>query len=446
MTTALYPPGPKHRIPGRNIIAFRRDPTGFLESLARTYGDVVHLKFGSQRVFLLNHPDFIRDVLVTHNRNFVKGRGVQRARRVLGDGLLTSEGALHLRQRRLIQPGFHRERIAAYGTLMIDEAVRIRAHWVDSATLDIHEQMMRLTLAVVGKTLFDADVEAEAAEIGAALNTLVGLFGSALMPFAEQLEYLPLPVTRRFGQARRRLDATIARMIAERRATGDRGDLLSMLLFAQDAGDDPSMSDAQVRDEAMTLFLAGHETTANALTWTWYLLSQSPDVEAQFHAEIDRVLQGRLPTVDDLPQLAYTRMLISESLRLYPPAWTIGRRAQADCQVGDYTVPAGSIVLMSQWVMHRDPRYYPDPERFDPYRWTPERQAQRPKFSYFPFGGGPRLCVGESFAWMEGVLLLATLAQCWRLRLAADQLVAAQPSITLRPRYGMRMVIERRAE
>lgn len=266
------------------------------------------------------------------------------------------------------------------------------------------------------------------------------------MPFAEQLEYLPLPMIRRFGQARRRLDATIARMIVERRATGDRGDLLSMLLLAQDAGDGPGMSDVQVRDEAMTLFLAGHETTANALTWAWYLLSQSPDVEARFHDEIDRVLQGRLPMVDDLPQLVYTRMLMSESLRLYPPAWTIGRRALGDYHVGGYVIPAGSIVLMSQWVMHRDPRYYPDPKRFDPCRWTPEAQAERPKFAYFPFGGGSRLCVGESFAWMESILLLATLAQRWRLRLAPGQQVAAQPSITLRPRYGMRMVIERRAE
>ena len=372
MITTHHPPGPPRGIPGRNIIAFRRDPAGFLTALARTYGDVAHLAFGRQRVFLLNHPDLIRDVLVTHNRNFVKGRGIQRARRVLGAGLLTSEGAQHLRQRRLIQPGFHRDRIAAYGALMIDEAARLGAHWADGATLDMHQEMLRLTLAVVGKTLFNVDLEAEAAEIGTALNTLVGMFGSALMPFAEQLEYLPLPMVRRFGQARQRLDATIARLIAERRATGDRGDLLSMLLFAQDAGDSAGMSDTQVRDEAMTLFLAGHETTANALTWAWYLLAQSPDVEAQLHAEIDRVLQGRLPTVDDLPQLAYTRMVMAEALRLYPPAWTIGRRALADCEIGGYRVPAGAIILMSQWVMHRDPRYYPDSERFDPGRWMPE--------------------------------------------------------------------------
>ena len=413
MTTTLHPPGPKRGIPGRNIIAFQRDPTGFLSSLARTYGDVVHLKFGPQRVFLLNHPDYIRDVLVTHNRNFVKGRGVQRARRVLGDGLLTSEGDFHLRQRRLVQPGFHRERIAGYGAIMIDEAVRMRAQWADAATFDIHQEMMRLTLAIVGKTLFSVNLEAEAEQLGAALNTLVALFGSLSAPFAEMLEQLPLPAARRFRQARARLDTTILQMIADRRASGeDKGDLLSMLLLAQDAqGDGSAMSDTHVRDEAMTLFLAGHETTANALTWAWYLLSQSPDVEARLHAELDRVLHGRAPAVADLPQLTYTRMVLAEALRLYPPAWTIGRRALGDYDVGGYAIPAGSIVLMSQWVMQRDPRYYPDPELFDPCRWTPEAEAQRPKFSYFPFGGGPRLCVGESFAWMEGILLLATLAQ-----------------------------------
>ncbi|MDQ3012143.1 MAG: cytochrome P450, partial [Acidobacteriota bacterium] len=247
-------------------------------------------------------------------------------------------------------------------------------------------------------------------------------------------------------QGRERLDLTIYRMIAERRASGeDRGDLLSMLMQARDVeGDGSGMTDAQLRDEAMTIFLAGHETTATALTWTWYLLSQHPDIEAKFHAEVDQVLNGNLPTVEDYPRLRYTEMIFAESMRLYPPAWVIGRRALGDYRLGDYQIPARAIILMSQYVMHHNQKYFPDPERFDPERWTPEAREARPKFSYFPFGGGPRLCIGESFAWMEGVLVLATLAQQWRLRLVPGHSVEIQPLVTLRPKHGMRMVIEQR--
>jgi cytochrome P450 len=305
--------------------------------------------------------------------------------------------------------------------------------------------MMRLTLDIVAKTLFDADVDAEAAEIGRAMTTAFESFNYAMIPFTEYLDHVPIPPVRRFNSARDRLDKTIYRLIAERRASGeDRGDLLSMLLLAQDTeGDGTGMSDTQLRDEALTIFLAGHETTANALTWTWYLLSQHPDVEERFHREIDS-LNGAAPTIDDLARLPYTRMVLAESMRLYPPAWAIGRRALAPFQMREFNVPAGTVVLMSQYVMHRDPRYFPDPERFDPERWTPEAQAARPKFSYFPFGGGARVCIGEQFAWMEGILLLATIAQQWRMRLVEDQVVDVQPLITLRPRYGMRMSISRR--
>ena len=238
----------------------------------------------------------------------------------------------------------------------------------------------------------------------------------------------------------------IYRMIDERRKSGtDRGDLLSMLLLAQDTeGDGGGMTDLQLRDEAMTIFLAGHETTANALTWTWYLLSEHPDVEARFHAEIDSALGSRLPTVDDMAVLAYTRMVLAESMRLYPPAWILGRRALGPFEANGYEIPARSIVLMSQYVTHRDARWFPDPERFDPERFSPERQAERPKFAYFPFGGGPRVCIGEQFAWMEGVILLATIAQRWKLRLVPGHPVALQPIITLRPKHGMAMAVEAR--
>lgn len=446
MVASIYPPGPKRAMPGSNLLKMRRDPLAFLTTLAREYGDIAHVKLGPQHVFLLNHPDYIRDVLVTHNRNFVKGRALDRAKRVLGEGLLTSEGPFHHRQRRLVQPAFHRQRVAAYGEVMVAYADRTRERWQNGATLDIAHEMMELTLAIVGKTLFDADVEAEADEIGATLTELMSLFKLVSSPLSDLLDRLPLPRTRRFWRAKARLDETIYRMIEQRRRSGeDKGDLLSMLLLSQDdEGDGRGMGDQQVRDEALTLFLAGHETTANALTWTWYLLGQNPQAEARLHAELATILAGRLPSVDDVPQLTYTRMVLAESMRLFPPAWILGRRALQPYDVGGYTIPAGGLLIMSQYVMHHDPRYYPEPERFDPLRWTPEAQNTRPKFAYFPFGGGPRLCIGESFAWMEGVLLLATIAQHWRLRLAPGFPVATLPLITLRPKHGMRMTVEQR--
>jgi Cytochrome P450 len=306
--------------------------------------------------------------------------------------------------------------------------------------------MMRLTLAIVAKTLFDADVDDEAAEIGEALTAAFHSFNFAILPFTELLEKLPLPHVRRFNAARDRLDQTIYRMIDERRkANDDRGDLLSMLLLATDTeGDGGGMNDLQLRDEALTIFLAGHETTANALTWTWYLLSQHPEVESRMHHEIDSALMGRDPTFEDLASLPYTRMVLAESMRLYPPAWAIGRRAIQPFDVRGYTVPARSVVLMSQYIVHRDPRFFPDPEHFDPERWTPEAQASRPKFSYFPFGGGTRVCIGEQFAWMEGILLVATLAQKWKMRLEPGHPVDILPLITLRPKNGMRMKLIRR--
>ena len=413
--------------------------------MARDYGDIAHYKIGPQHLFFINDPELIRDVLVTNQKNFHKSRGLERAKRLLGNGLLTSEDEFHLRQRRLAQPAFHRQRIASYGSTMVDFAERARARWSDGATMNMHAEMMRLTLDIVAKTLFDADVDAEAAEIGKAMTTAFESFNYAMIPFTEYLDHVPIPPVRRFNNARDRLDKTIFRMIAERRASGeDRGDLLSMLLLAQDTeGDGTGMSDAQLRDEALTIFLAGHETTANALTWTWYLLSQHPEVEKRFHAEVDS-LNGASPTIDDLARLPYTRMVLAESMRLYPPAWAIGRRALDGFQMREFNIPAGAVVLMSQYVMHRDTRYFPDADRFDPERWTPEAQASRPKFSYFPFGGGARVCIGEQFAWMEGILLLATIAQQWRMKLAADQVIDVQPLITLRPRYGMKMRFERR--
>ena len=444
--TVKSPPGPKPLLPAVNLLSLRRDRIGFLTRLVEEYGELVHFNLGPYPVFLLSNPDHIRDVLITHNRQFMKGEGLQRAKRLLGEGLLTSESEFHLRQRRLAQPAFHRQRIAGYATTMVEFATKIRDQWQPGETRDIAREMMQLTLAIAGKTLFGTDVTGEADEIGQALDVTMQAFNRLTLPFSNLIERLPLPSVRRFAQAKERLDATIYRMISERRASAeDHGDLLSMLVQARDEeGDGTGMSNEQLRDEAMTIFLAGHETTANALTWTWYLLSRNPAVEAKFHAEIDEILNGLLPAAEDFPRLKYTEMVLAESMRLYPPAWIIGRRALSDYRIAGYHIPAGSILLMSQYVVHHRAEYFPEPFRFDPERWTTEARESRPQFSYFPFGGGPRLCIGEHFAWLEGVLVLAAIGQRWRMRLAPGHPVEMQPLVTLRPKHGMKMILESR--
>jgi cytochrome P450 len=442
-------------IKGRAILGvwqdYLRNPPAFLERAARDCGDIARFRLVHQNAYLLNHPDWIKDVLVTNQANFTKSRMLERARVLLGDGLLTSEGDFHRRQRRLVQPAFHRDRLAGYATSIVDCAARSRNQWQSGAEFDVTQLMRRLSMAIVARTLFSADIESEADEISGALGQVLELFEALLMPFSQWLEKLPLPSVRRFERARDRLNQTIYRLIAERRASGrDTGDLLSMLLLSQDEQGDsgePSrgLTDEQVRDEALTLLLAGHETTANALTWTWYLLSQNPDAEAKLHAELDAVLAGRLPGLDDLPHLPYTEGVFAEALRLYPPAWAIGRRAKQDFSVGEYKVPARSIVLMSPWVVHRDARWFSDPLKFAPERWKARDIESRPKFSYFPFGGGARVCMGERFAWMEGVLVIAAFAPRWRLRMAPGQRVDTEARITLRPKYPMRMIVEQRA-
>ena len=439
------PPGPSTG-PARNFLIYRRDPLGTMLSVKERFGDIAYIHAGPFDVYLLSHPDLVREVLVNQSHSFVKSQVLQEAKRVLGEGLLTSEGQLHKRQRRLIQPVFHHARIAGYGQVMGEYADRMAERWTDGMELDAHREMTRLTLAIVGKTLFDTDVEdADARRVGRALADVFDMYEQFLLPFKSVLERLPLPGIRRFQAARRDLDGVVFAMIRERRASGDRGDLLSMLLAARDEEDGHGgMTDQQVRDEAMTIFLAGHETTSIALAWTWYLLSQHPDVESKLHAELDMVLEGRVPTAEDLPALRYTRTVLSESMRLYPPAWAMGRKALADVEIGGYVIPAGATCVMSQYIVHHDRRWYPDQWRFDLDRWTPEAVADRPKFSYFPFGGGSRMCIGEDFAWMEGVLALAAMARRWRLRLVPGQAIALLPRITLRPKHGMRMRLEAR--
>jgi cytochrome P450 len=430
------------------LLAMRRNPLTFMEELHDKYGDLINYRAFGRQVFMLFHPEMTQEMLITRSRNHQQGRVMQRSRKVLGNGLLTSEGSFHLRQRRLIQPAFHRQRVFGYGRAMVDYAERHQQSWRDGEVLDIHQEMMGLTLAIVGKTLFDTDVEGDSKEIGSALNTFMHLFKFAVLPFSQYLERLPIPPVLRMKKARERIDRVIYRFIEERRRTGeDRGDLLSMLLAAEDkeaVGEGNRMDNDQIRDECVTLLLAGHETTANALTWTLYLLAQHPTITQRLKDELQQVLDRRAPQPEDYPQLKYAEMVFSESMRLYPPAWGIARTVIEPYEAFGVGFPKGAIILTSQWITHRDSRWYPDPLRFDPERWTPAARAMRPKFAYFPFGAGPRQCIGESFAWMEGVLLLASIVRNWNFSVVPETRVELLPLITLRPKFGMKLRVEKR--
>jgi cytochrome P450 len=435
---ARFPSGPgsfeafRGMLPARGMTGF---PVFFRKTAAR-YGPIASSRMGRSRFYYVNEPAAIEEELVTAARSYVKGRGTQRLERLLGKGLLTSNGALHLRQRRLVQPAFHRERIAGYAATMVARAERFAAGVVAGETLEMDAAMGRLTLGIAAETLFGANVDDEADAIGHALDVAMESFPISLTPIGELLDHLPwVPVVRRFLGARAELDAIVYRLIEARRAdpgAGSSDDVLGMLLAA---GDGPEGMDVhQIRDETMTIFLAGHETTAMALTWTWWLLSQNPGVEARLRAELDAVLAGRAPTMADIPALRLTHDVIAESMRLYPPAWIVGRRAIEDAPLGEWTVPKGSIVLMSQWLTQRDPRFWREPDAFRPERWSNGETATLPKFAYFPFGGGNRVCIGEAFAWSELILVLATIARRWRFEAAPGLTsLGAQPSVTLRP-------------
>lgn len=486
-----YPPGPTSKLPLGLFINFLRDPLSVLDNISQRYGDMSHFKFGKQNIYLLNHPDYIEDVLVTYNSNFIKSRGLQLAKQVLGEGLLTSEGELHHKQRQLVQPLFQSDQITKYANIMTDYTLRMSNRWSESGIIDIHKEFMQLTLSIVSKAFFDVNIEeAETREIGQYVTTLIEYFNRARIPFAKAIEKLPLPSNIRFHHAKKQLDAIIYRVI-DNHKTGmttitnnnnsnndgsnnldaeknqykegcNHKDLISLLL--QSETDDfispinekskfrkntSVFKQRLVRDNVATIFLAGHETVANALTWTFYLLSQNPKEEELLQQEIDSVLgdsgnEDSVPTIKDISKLEYTERVFAESMRIYPPAWAIGRQAINNCKIGKYTIPGGSSILMSQYLMHRHPHYFPQPARFDPERWTPKEKARRPRFSYFPFGGGPRSCIGESFAWMEGILLIATIVKRWSMRHEPRHLVVLQPLVTLRPKYGMLMKVVKR--
>jgi cytochrome P450 len=431
-----FPPGPEPGALDGVFSPFRRDPLTFLTSAAREYGDIVGLRFLHYRTYLISHPDYIEDVLVNHPRKFVKGRVLQANKRLFGNGLLTSEGDFWLRQRRLAQPAFHRSRIASYAETMVRYTEQMLERWGDGEERDAHKEMMQLTLQIVGKTLFDADVTNDAQEVGRTITLLLD-FSSDFRRLIFTPKWLPTPRNIQTTLAIRRLNKIVYRMIAERRTSErDAGDLLSMLLAARDE-DGSRMDDQQLRDETLTLFLAGYETTANLLAWTWWLLASHPDAENKLHQELDLTLGGRAPTMEDLPRLRYAGHIVTESLRMYPPAWGMARLAIEDLEIAGYPVPAGTGVAIAQWVVQRDPRWYDAPDEFRPERWESDLQKRLPRFAYFPFGGGPRQCIGNMFALMEATLVLATVAQRFRLKLMPGAEIVPIASITLRPKNGM---------
>ena len=434
------------KVRGRKAPSMTIIPTGsfLIGNLGRfyRYPDMVRLRLGIRDFYLVTNPALIQEVLVTKQRDFVKGRFLQNTKKVFGEGLLTSEGDFHHRQRRLIQPAFHHDRIKAYAATMIEHEERATGRWHDGEVLDVHEEMTRLTMSIIAKCLFDRDVESVAKTISEDLTTTIEYFDRLSSPLAGVLERLPS--SRKYHDATKRVDTLVYDLIKERRTSpDDTGDLMSMLLRAED-DDGSGMTDSQVRDEVLITFAAGHETTSNALTWTWYLLSENPAVEEKLHAEVDAVLGSRAPSYEDVPRLEYTTKVLTESMRVYPPAWILVRQAVKDSVVGGYSVPRGADLVLSQYVTHHDPRLFREPERFDPDRWTPEMRSALPKFAYFPFGGGARSCIGEPFAWMEGVLLLAAISRNWSMRHVKGHRVEMLPRITLRPKYGMMMTLTRR--
>jgi len=442
--THKVPPGPK----GQPIMGvmrdFNRDTLGFIER-CRDYGDVVHARFLWIHSYFLYNPADIETLLTTNARSYRKAASLRSPffYRLVGNGLVTSEGDFWRRQRRLAQPAFHRQRISSYGEIMVQYAQRMLDTWKDGEERDLSRDMTRLTLEIVVKTLFNSDVSRDADHVGQILTSLV-------KPFASQATLkwildnrLPTPGHRRYFNSVSEIDRIVYRIIAERRASGsDEGDLLSMLLEAQDE-DGSQMNDAQLRDEVMTLFLAGHETTALALSWSWYLLAENPEAEKKFHAELDEMLGGRTPDVSDLPKLKYADMIAKEAMRLYPPAYAVGREAIEDTELGGFDVPKGTQVFAFQWTTHRDPRFFDDPAAFKPERWSNGASEQLPKYAYFPFGGGPRQCIGNYFAMMEIVLLLATIGQRFRFSLM-DEKVEVLPVLSLRPKKGIKVRLHHR--
>jgi cytochrome P450 len=437
------PPGPRGNFFLGNTFAYMKDPLGFLAQAVRTHGDIVKLRLGNFTTYVLVNPEHIEYVLRTHSDKFIKDVLTQAISPLVGQGLLTSEGAFWRRQRKLAQPTFQHQHIQRYAGQMVDETRKMLDSWSDGEERGLHGELSCLTLKIVARTLFAADVESEAEVVGASLETVMNYFFNPMRWFRIR-ERLPLPSTRRYWRAIGRIDEIIYRLIGERRASDhDPGDLLSRLLHARD-DEGGAMTDRQLRDEAVTIFLAGHETTALSLFYAFYLLALHPEVESRLSDEIARVLGGRLPTAADVSNLAYTGWVAREVMRLYPPAWGIGREALEDCEIGGYFVPKGTQFFLVQYLVHRDPRWFENPESFQPERWDGDLIKRLPRCAYFPFGDGPRVCIGNHFAMMEAVLVLATIAQRYRLEVLPGQPLDLMPSITLRPRQELVARLHRR--
>jgi cytochrome P450 len=445
---ARYPEGPRFV---RRLLSgefFRQNAAGFMLRNASRFGDLNHYTGFGRHIFQFNHPQLIQELLLRDAAHHHRGLVMQRAKLVLGEGLLTSESPLHLRQRRLAQPAFHRQRIASYGQIIAGYTAEMTSRWESGKVMDLHPEMLLLALRIVGKTLFDTNVEGEVKQIAQAVDSFMGFLPLAFLPFPEVVLQLPLPLMTRIRRGQAYLDGLIYRMIAERRKEpGDRGDLLSMLLAAVDTEEGTGgMTDKQVRDECVTVMLAGHETSANALSFALWELARNPEVQERLYEECRRVLGERLPAAEDYGQLGYAAQVFAETIRIFPPVWVTARTAAEEYCYRDITIPKGAILLAPQIVAHRDPRFWEDPLRFDPQRFTEENKAGRPRFCYFPFGAGARQCIGEGLAWMEGVLVLAFVARHWRLSLPSDapQELRMRPAISLRPEGGVRLRVERR--
>lgn len=441
MPALQYPPGPRgHPFTG-SMPEYARDQLGFLTHCGREYGDLVHIRFGPVRSYLLNHPDLIEQALVTNYRSYVKGPAIRNNRVLFGNGLLSSEGDFWRGQRRLAQPAFRRDRIDGYVDTMVKVAERHTASWQDAGTTDVHETMTRITVDIAARTLFDTDVSDRTSYVGESVRLAQdALHFKITNLFVLRLpEWLPFPVNLALRRAARGLEALVHRTIEERRRSGqDHGDLLSSLLATRDEDGRP-MPDRQLRDEVITLLVAGFETSAIALTWSLHLLAEHPEVQDRLAGELDRVLQGRTPNASDRENLTYTEQVVLESMRLYPPAWAIARTAVENTRIGDFSIPRGALVFASQWVTHRDERWFPEPEQFAPERWTPEFMKSLPRHAYFPFGGGPRICIGNTFAMTEAVMALATICRRWRFAPVPEHPIILQPAITLRPKHGVRL-------
>lgn len=415
-----------------------------MEELAERYGDIVQLRLGVKNIFVLNHPDLVEEMFVGRHKDFHKDRYNRVFQQIMGNGLFSSEEKFHLCQRRMIQPAFHKERLLEYGTHMVAAAGSQLNKWGDQEEVDLYQCMVDTTLDITAKTLFNSDVSDDSRAISESVGVLIGFDTRIVMPFGTFILHLPLPSNRPFFEHRKRINEVVYRLIDEHRSKDDQGDFLSLLLRAEDQDDGHRMTREQVRDEAVSLLLASHETTAIALTYAFYLLALNPEALKKVEEEIQSVFKGEAPDAAKYADLHYTRAAFAEAMRLYPPAFTLARESIRDTTLGGHKIPKGSMCVASPYIVQRDERFFPDSTRFNPDRWLGGACRNIPKFAYFPFGGGNRVCIGESFVWMEGVLVIATILQQWRMRLPDSFELRFDPHITLRPKPPVPIRLERR--